>query len=157
MNSLTRCKCLHPDRQLPGSTHTHTCRHTSLSFLQTFHQFLHSDCENHSDGLRTGRLVIDSRQRREILIYSVLGLSLLPIQCVQWTLSWRVKRLEREAGRTLPSSAEIKNDGGALSPPTVLSGQLYLLPSGVSAARQRPIVRDWRQLQEPNPTQTRFA
>jgi hypothetical protein len=71
----------------------------------------------YSDGLRTVRPWFDFRQVKEIfLFYTTSKLDLGPSQPIQWvpgSLSPGLKRREREADHSSPSSAEVKN-GDAL-------------------------------------------
>jgi hypothetical protein len=58
--------------------------------------------------------VFDFRKGQEIFLFSTaLGPNQPPIQCVQGALSPGVKRPERDADHSPPSSAEVKN-GGAI-------------------------------------------
>jgi hypothetical protein len=65
-------------------------------------------------------LSFDSRQGQETFLFSIASRSALghtqpPIQWVPGALSPRMVRQGREADHSLPSSAEVKNDG-AVSP-----------------------------------------
>jgi hypothetical protein len=68
----------------------------------------------YSDGLRAGRSGFDFRQEKKISLISTSRTALGPIQPpIQWVRG--VKRTEREADHSPPSSAEVKN-GGAILP-----------------------------------------
>jgi hypothetical protein len=59
-------------------------------------------------GWTIGVLGFDSRRGLRIFLFSSLGPTQPPIQCVQGALSLGVKRPGREADHSPPSSAEIK-------------------------------------------------
>jgi hypothetical protein len=69
----------------------------------------------------------DSRQGQAIFVYTTtsrptLGSTLSPIQRVPGALSTEIRRSEREAEHSLPTSAEVKNGGAILPFPIGLHG-----------------------------------
>jgi hypothetical protein len=83
-----------------------------LNLLPT--QIRRTDVAQYSDCLRAGWSWFDFRQRKGFFLFTTtsklaLGSNHSPVQWVQEIFLRRIKRPEREDGKSPPSSAEIKN------------------------------------------------